>query len=172
MWYFEEEIKVRYARLLQVIEAALKVCCFSWVCGVCEGVWGVGGCPAPLDAVRERETAIGGLKDRFVSVSSARAHSHNDTQQHTRARAQPLQVNIEHFRARILRVVYELLVQRREQERVLVQLLVNEMGDREKKVASAASNYLGMVIKARKDVRAMAVDEVEALLHRPNLGLR
>ncbi len=79
--------------------------------------------------------------------------------------------SISHFKLKSVSVVFDLLVAKPEKEKQLLAMLVNKLGDPERKVASNASYYLRLLVeKHHPQMKLILVREVEQLLHRKNIG--
>ncbi|CAM6129014.1 unnamed protein product [Calypogeia fissa] len=76
------------------------------------------------------------------------------------------------LKEKALKTVYELLKSKPEQERRLLSTLVNKLGDPERKMASNASYLLSGLLTAHPNMKKVVVDEVEAFVFRPHVGLR
>ena len=79
---------------------------------------------------------------------------------------------LEHVKTKMLTIVYDLLVAKPEQEANLLTLLVNKMGDLDKKVASKSAFLLNQLLIKHPAMKAIVIKEVERLLYRPNIGER
>lgn len=77
-----------------------------------------------------------------------------------------------HFKGAVLKVVFELLCERPEQERLLLSVLANKLGDTERTVASKAAYYLTLLLERHLNMRAVVVKEIESFLHRPHVSPR
>lgn len=78
-----------------------------------------------------------------------------------------------HFKQKATRACFDLLVAKPENERVLLSMLVNELGSPERRAASDASYYLNLIVsKHHPAMKLVVVKEVEQLVHRVNVGLR
>ncbi|XP_028395866.1 CCAAT/enhancer-binding protein zeta-like isoform X2 [Dendronephthya gigantea] len=80
--------------------------------------------------------------------------------------------NLENVRNKVLGVVYELLVEKPEQEKALLLYLVNKVGDPNRKIASKAGHLLGCLVQKHPNMKMIITLEVERLLYRPNIGLK
>lgn len=83
-----------------------------------------------------------------------------------------LRDTLETLRRRILGIVYELLSEKPEQEQVLLSLLVNKIGDPERKVASRAVFLLKNLVTKHPRMKLVVTKEVEKLLYRPNVAIK
>lgn len=80
---------------------------------------------------------------------------------------------IEYSRSRALDFVYGLLRHKPEQEANLLRLLVNKLGDREKKIASRASYLLLQLLVAHPAMKAIVINTIEQeVLLRPGQTIR
>ncbi|CAG0915518.1 unnamed protein product [Notodromas monacha] len=75
-------------------------------------------------------------------------------------------------RLRTLHTLYSLLLNNPEQERKLLQTLVNKLGDPVKKVASSAAYRLTQLLINYPSLKAVVCEEVEHFVFRPNVGER
>lgn len=71
-----------------------------------------------------------------------------------------------------LKTMFDLLKNKPEQERKLLSMLVNKLGDPERKVASNAGYHLSCLLSAHPNMKAVVVDEVDIFVFRPHVGLR
>jgi len=79
---------------------------------------------------------------------------------------------VENFKRFAMSAVAELLQFRPEQEERLLGILVNKLGDIEKKAAPHAAYLLRRLLAAHPVMKAVVAREVQQLLHRPNLQPR
>jgi ribosome biogenesis protein MAK21 len=80
---------------------------------------------------------------------------------------------VEHSRSRALEFVFGLLREKPEQEANLLRLLVNKIGDRERRVASRASYLLLQLQNSHPGMKAVIVHALEGeVLQRPTQSLR
>ncbi|KAH6660217.1 CBF/Mak21 family-domain-containing protein, partial [Truncatella angustata] len=80
---------------------------------------------------------------------------------------------IEYSRVRAIDMVYALLKDKPEQESNLLRLLVNKLGDREKKIASRASYLMLQLLNMHPGMKAVAIKTVEQeLIFRPGQTIR
>lgn len=78
-----------------------------------------------------------------------------------------------HFRQVAVKLIAELLVAKPEKEKQLLSMLVNKLGDPERKVSSTAAYKLSeMINKHHPQMRLIVVREVEQLINRPNVTRR
>ncbi|KAI8484292.1 hypothetical protein Bbelb_378900 [Branchiostoma belcheri] len=77
---------------------------------------------------------------------------------------------VETNKSKALGTVLELLSNKPEQEKVLLELLVNKVGDPDYKIASKAAHLLGKLVTIHPNMRLVVVREVERLLYRPNVS--
>ncbi|KAK8240006.1 CCAAT/enhancer-binding protein zeta [Phyllosticta capitalensis] len=76
---------------------------------------------------------------------------------------------IEYSRSRSITYVYELLKEKPEQEENLLRLLVNKLGDKEKKIASRASHLLLQLQISHPVMKSVVIGSIESeLLFRPH----
>ncbi|VDI28213.1 ribosome biogenesis protein MAK21 [Mytilus galloprovincialis] len=69
-----------------------------------------------------------------------------------------------------LGIIFDLLVGKPEQEKVLLNLLVNKVGDPNYKLASKTAYLLRRLVEKHPNMKSVVVDEVERLLYRPNIS--
>ncbi|KAG9471857.1 hypothetical protein GDO78_022505 [Eleutherodactylus coqui] len=69
-----------------------------------------------------------------------------------------------------LNVIYDLLCNKPEEEKALLVLLVNKIGDPQYRVATKASYLLEMLLNKHPNMQVVVCLEVERLLHRPNIS--
>lgn len=69
-----------------------------------------------------------------------------------------------------LNVIYELLCNKPEEEKNLLVLLVNKLGDPQYRVATKASYLLEMLLDKHPNMKVIVCLEVERLLYRPNIS--
>ncbi|KAJ3619187.1 hypothetical protein Zmor_008735 [Zophobas morio] len=72
----------------------------------------------------------------------------------------------------LIQILLELLIERPEQEKVLLSLLVNKMGDPDRQLASKISHYLNRLLQRHPRMKLVIVNEVEQFLRRPNMTLQ
>nr|DBA26807.1 TPA: hypothetical protein GDO54_011017 [Pyxicephalus adspersus] len=73
-------------------------------------------------------------------------------------------------KAKALNVVSELLCNKPEEEKNLLTLLVNKLGDPQYRVATKASYLLEMLLNKHPNMKVVVCLEVERLLYRPNIS--
>lgn len=74
------------------------------------------------------------------------------------------------FKQKVVKVISDLLVGKPENEKELLSMLVNKLGDPDRKVSSIASyKLLQLIEKHHPQMRLIVVGEVEQLLTRPNV---
>jgi len=74
------------------------------------------------------------------------------------------------IRNKVLGIVYELLQMKPEQEQALLSILVNKLGDPERKVASKASYLLRELVIKHPNMKTVVIKEVERMMYRPNMS--
>lgn len=80
---------------------------------------------------------------------------------------------IVYFKQKAVRLLFDLLCAKPENEGQLLAMLVNKLGDPEKKVASLASYCLTQLMyKHHPAMKTIVVKEVDEFLHRPNVNRR
>ncbi|KAG5457538.1 MAG: hypothetical protein BJ554DRAFT_2414, partial [Olpidium bornovanus] len=77
-----------------------------------------------------------------------------------------------HVKQTMLQAVYDLLAAKPEQEQNLLRLLMNKLGDIERKIASKASFLLQQLLVAHPNMKGVVVEECEQTLLRKNVGIR
>jgi ribosome biogenesis protein MAK21 len=78
--------------------------------------------------------------------------------------------SLPHVRSKALSCVYELLVAKPEQEKNLLSLLVNKLGDLDKKTASKSVHLLSQLLIQHPAMKSIVIKEVEMLMLRPNIS--
>ena len=74
------------------------------------------------------------------------------------------------IRNKILGIVFELLQMKPEQEQALLSILVNKLGDPERKVASKSSYLLCQLVAKHPNMKLVVIKEVERMMYRPNMS--
>jgi len=74
------------------------------------------------------------------------------------------------IRNKVLGIVYELLSMKPEGEQVLLSILVNKLGDPERKVAAKTSFLLCELVTKHPNMKAIVITEVERMMYRPNMS--
>ncbi|KAJ3036867.1 hypothetical protein HDV00_002350 [Rhizophlyctis rosea] len=77
-----------------------------------------------------------------------------------------------HVKNKMLTYISDLLTTKPEQEQNLLALLVNKLGDQDRKLASKASHLLSQLLLKHPAMKLVVVKEVERLLFRPNVQER
>lgn len=75
-------------------------------------------------------------------------------------------------KSRALAVSHELLCNKPEQEKALLVLLVNKLGDPQNKIATKASYLLEMLLHKHPNMKGVVCSEVERLLYRSNINVK
>ncbi|TPX36685.1 hypothetical protein SmJEL517_g01384 [Synchytrium microbalum] len=75
-------------------------------------------------------------------------------------------------KTRILSYIHDLLVAKPEQEQNLLVLLVNKLGDSDRKVAAKAVHHLTQLLSTHPNMKMVVIKEVQQLLFRPNVAAR
>nr|XP_015210566.1 PREDICTED: CCAAT/enhancer-binding protein zeta [Lepisosteus oculatus] len=75
-------------------------------------------------------------------------------------------------KARALTTAHELLCSRPEQEKALLNQVVNKLGDPEYKTAAKASYLLETLLRKHPNMKTVVCGEVERLMFRPNISLK
>eukprot|EP01138_Halocafeteria_seosinensis_P014490 gb/GECG01014793.1/.p1 GENE.gb/GECG01014793.1/~~gb/GECG01014793.1/.p1 ORF type:complete len:827 (+),score=142.82 gb/GECG01014793.1/:1-2481(+) len=78
--------------------------------------------------------------------------------------------SMRHFRTLAVRSVYELLLEFPEQEAALLTLLVNKLGDADRKIASKATFLLQQLVQKHQAMKPIVVREVQQFLVRPSVS--
>ncbi|XP_075718425.1 CCAAT/enhancer-binding protein zeta [Rhinoderma darwinii] len=73
-------------------------------------------------------------------------------------------------KAKSLNVIHELLCSKPEEEKTLLVLLVNKLGDPQYRIATKASYLLEMLLNKHPNMKVVVCLEVERLLYRPNIS--
>ncbi|KAM4694090.1 CCAAT/enhancer-binding protein zeta [Discoglossus pictus] len=73
-------------------------------------------------------------------------------------------------KAKALNVAHELLCNKPEEEKPLLVLLVNKLGDPQYRVATKASYLMEMLLNKHPNMKVVVCNEVERLLYRPNIS--
>lgn len=77
-----------------------------------------------------------------------------------------------YFKSMVLRVATQLLMERPEQEAALLSLIVNKLGDPERKVASKTSFLLHELLERHPAMKMVVLDETWRFLRRSNLPIK
>ena len=77
---------------------------------------------------------------------------------------------IVHFKSNALKTVVDLLIEKPEQEGILLSILVNKLGDPDGKVASKAQYLLSQLVVKHEAMKPVVVREVRQFLIRPHLS--
>eukprot|EP00898_Chlorokybus_atmophyticus_P004404 jgi/Chlat1/4965/Chrsp32S04947 len=80
--------------------------------------------------------------------------------------------NLTFFKEKSLKTAHDLIVTKPEQERRLLALLVNKLGDPERKVASKSVFLLSSLLTRHPNMKPIVVREMDAFTFRPRVGLR
>ncbi|NXE11626.1 CEBPZ protein, partial [Lophotis ruficrista] len=75
-------------------------------------------------------------------------------------------------KSRALAAAHELLCNKPEQEKVLLVLLVNKLGDPQNKIATKASYLLETLLHKHPNMKGVVCSEVERLLYRSNINVK
>ncbi|KAK2192448.1 hypothetical protein NP493_31g05000 [Ridgeia piscesae] len=100
----------------------------------------------------------GELKDRYDRYIKAIEAMSHDTVAASKQKA--------------LATVFELLANKPEQEKLLLSMMVNKLGDPDYKTASKAVHQLNRLVERHPNMKAVVVLEVERLLYRPNISVK
>ncbi|KAL5035406.1 hypothetical protein BDV3_005343 [Batrachochytrium dendrobatidis] len=77
-----------------------------------------------------------------------------------------------HIKNKMLSIVFDLLTAKPEQEQNLLSLLVNKLGDLDKKIASKSVHLLAQLIQNHPAMKSIVIGEIERLLFRSNIAER
>ncbi|XP_020619929.1 CCAAT/enhancer-binding protein zeta-like [Orbicella faveolata] len=83
-----------------------------------------------------------------------------------------LQDTLVNIRSKMLGTVYDLLSEKPEQEQILLSLLVNKIGDPDRKVASKAVYLTRSLVTKHPNMKLVVTKEIEKLLYRPNIAIK
>ena len=78
---------------------------------------------------------------------------------------------LEFVKVKVISILSELM-EKPEQQDNLLALLVNKLGDLDKKIASKTSYYLICLVQKQSDMKAKVIKQVEKLIFRPNVSER
>ncbi|TPX71380.1 hypothetical protein SpCBS45565_g01118 [Spizellomyces sp. 'palustris'] len=74
-----------------------------------------------------------------------------------------------HIKNKMIQYTYDLLSSKPEQEQNLLSLLVNKVGDQDRKLASKSAHLLSQLLTTHPAMKLVVIKEVERLLFRPNV---
>ncbi|KNC97841.1 RNA-binding ribosome biosynthesis protein MAK21 [Spizellomyces punctatus DAOM BR117] len=74
-----------------------------------------------------------------------------------------------HIKNKMIQYIYDLLSSKPEQEQNLLSLLVNKVGDQDRKLASKSAHLLSQLLATHPAMKLVVIKEVERLLFRPNV---
>ncbi|KAJ3213044.1 hypothetical protein HK099_007613 [Clydaea vesicula] len=77
-----------------------------------------------------------------------------------------------HVKNKMVMYIYDLLVAKPEQEQNLLSLLVNKLGDQEKKIASKIVHLLSLLLEQHPKMKLIIAKETEQLIFRQNINQR
>lgn len=80
--------------------------------------------------------------------------------------------SITHSKRKAQHIAFELLCDKPEQEQQLLALLVNKLGDPERKVASNSAHLLNALLQRHRGMKLVVAREVESFLHRSSVSDR
>jgi len=83
-----------------------------------------------------------------------------------------LQDTLVNIRSKMLGTIYDLLSEKPEQEQILLSLLVNKIGDPDRKVASKAVYLTRSLVTKHPNMKLVVTKEIEKLLYRPNIAIK
>ncbi|XP_014674207.1 PREDICTED: CCAAT/enhancer-binding protein zeta-like [Priapulus caudatus] len=78
--------------------------------------------------------------------------------------------NLKAVKTKALRTAYDLLINKPEQEKELLSILVNKLGDPDRKVAANCCHLLGQLVDHHPNMKSVVVLEVERVLYRQNIS--
>lgn len=78
--------------------------------------------------------------------------------------------HLSYSRSNTLKVLSDLLIAKPEQESILLRLLVNKLGDSDRKIASKTSYQILQVENVHPAMKEIIISSIEELLFRPNAG--
>lgn len=76
------------------------------------------------------------------------------------------------IKGKVLSTVFDLLSEYPEQENALLGMIVNKLGDPERKLATKAAHLLSQLVSKHPNMKVVVAREVQQLLHRPNIGAK
>ena len=74
-----------------------------------------------------------------------------------------------HFKDLCIKTLYRLLCDVPEQEKRVLTILINKMGDKERKIASKVPYLLGLLLQKHSNMRSVVVSEVERFLYQAHI---
>lgn len=81
------------------------------------------------------------------------------------------QDSVQFFKQKVVKLIFDLLIAKPENEKMLLSMLVNKLGDPDRKVSSTASYNIARLIEVHHpQMRLVVVQEVEQMLLRPNIN--
>lgn len=80
--------------------------------------------------------------------------------------------SITHSKRKAQHIAFELLCDKPEQEQQLLSILVNKLGDPERKVASNSAHLLNALLQRHRGMKLVVAREVESFLHRSSVSSR
>ncbi|XP_022800825.1 CCAAT/enhancer-binding protein zeta-like isoform X2 [Stylophora pistillata] len=83
-----------------------------------------------------------------------------------------LQDTLVNIRSKMLGAVFDLLSEKPEQEQVLLSLLINKIGDPDRKIASKAVYLSRTLVTKHPNMKLVVTKEIEKLLYRPNIAIK
>ncbi|CAH1791855.1 unnamed protein product, partial [Owenia fusiformis] len=98
------------------------------------------------------------LKDKYSTFVHALESISHDTISATKKKA--------------IGTMFELLSSNPEQEKILLSMLVNKLGDPDRKLASQAAHFLTKLVAKHPNMTFVVVLDVERLLYRPNISVK
>ncbi|XP_064621873.1 CCAAT/enhancer-binding protein zeta-like [Lineus longissimus] len=69
-----------------------------------------------------------------------------------------------------MNVIFELLISKPEQEKVLLMMLINKLGDPDYKIASKGAHFLTQLVEKHPNMKHVLTLEIERLLYRTNIS--
>ena len=80
--------------------------------------------------------------------------------------------SVQHIKSKVIAHAWDLLTQKKEQERTLLTFLVNKLGEQDGKLASKTAYLLHQMLERHPLMKMVVVKEVELLLHRKGISER
>lgn len=78
--------------------------------------------------------------------------------------------NLRAVKFKTLKIVFELLTKKPEQEKILLGLITNKLGDPDHKVAARATNLLTQLVGNHPNMKGVIIEDVERMIFRPNIA--
>eukprot|EP00029_Vermamoeba_vermiformis_P005630 TRINITY_DN2009_c0_g1_i1.p1 TRINITY_DN2009_c0_g1~~TRINITY_DN2009_c0_g1_i1.p1 ORF type:complete len:1053 (-),score=358.53 TRINITY_DN2009_c0_g1_i1:41-3163(-) len=74
-----------------------------------------------------------------------------------------------HFKEKVVKAAFELLLEKPEGEQILLAILINKLGDKERKLSSKVVYLMNLLLMKHPQMKLVIAKEVETFLHRPNI---